>query len=134
MQRKQQGMMPGMPGQMQIQMGPAGALHNAQQQPSSAQFDSDYASLMAELGEMPVGGDPQANGGQGPVPTGSIPPWRIPSNWCVRRRDLSRDTLLIVRSHRHPPQAPNTRPSSGYVNYSMGYAMPVQSTGVGSLS
>lgn len=77
MQRKQQqmGQQPGFGAPQQIQAAPPAA--------GNAQFDQDYASLMAELGEMPVGGDPNANGGQGPMPTGTVPPWRIPSNWCA---------------------------------------------------
>ncbi|TNY20702.1 hypothetical protein DMC30DRAFT_351935 [Rhodotorula diobovata] len=65
--------------------------------PSVAQqFDSEYASLMAELGETtaapPIsGGAPGGPVGAGPAAPqeprdeqgNKIPPWRIPSNWCV---------------------------------------------------
>ncbi|KWU43984.1 eukaryotic type KH-domain (KH-domain type I) [Rhodotorula sp. JG-1b] len=81
---------PGMPGG-----GPPGG------PPSTAQvFDSEYASLMAELGETdtapPVGGGAPAGPGGGPgmgmgmgmAPAQplddkgqKIPPWRIPENW-----------------------------------------------------
>ena len=68
------------------------------------QFDSEYASLMAELGETsataPIAAGaiegPGGQGGQqapwnGPAMPGppldehgeKIPPWRIPSNWCI---------------------------------------------------
>lgn len=72
---------------------------------TAQQFDSEYASLMAELGETdtapPVGaGGPGAPGPGGPGGPGmgmgmgmppqpvddkgnKIPPWRIPENWCV---------------------------------------------------
>ena len=56
-------------------------------------FDSEYSALMAELGEGPginpnveKGAEGVANGGGPGGPGGERPPppWRIPSNWCVR--------------------------------------------------
>lgn len=87
--------------------GPGGGQFGGPQQqapgnPVAQQFDSEYASLMAELGEEPTA-PPAANlGGPGgpPGPGGmndfnqqgppqqpvdekgnKIPPWRIPGNW-----------------------------------------------------
>ena len=63
--------MQGVPGQ---QNGPSG-------QQSTPQFDSEYASLMAELGEAPKEGQAV----QQPSAI-SMAPWRNPANWCVSRR------------------------------------------------
>jgi len=53
---------------------------------TTPQFDSDYASLMAELGEKPSANGGPANGqgawGAGGGPIGAnVPPWRNPANW-----------------------------------------------------
>lgn len=70
------------------------------------QFDSEYAKLMAELGETDTAPPIAATGPPGPAgaPGGpiaapamqqtqpvdangnKIPPWRIPENWCVSSR------------------------------------------------
>jgi splicing factor 1 len=55
--------------------------------PQGGRFDSEYANLMAELGETPagaaVGGGPQAWSAPADITGGgsSIPPWRRPESW-----------------------------------------------------
>jgi len=76
--RRPGGPMQGVPGQ---QNGPSNA------QGTTPQFDSEYANLMAELGEAPK------EGAAVPQPSAiSMAPWRNPANW-------------------HPPSAPT---NSGY--------------------
>jgi splicing factor 1 len=68
--------------------GPAGGFGGAPAAPKT-QFDSEYQSLMAELGEGggsaqgPVRGAITAAGEPGAVGQDGvkIPPWRIPENW-----------------------------------------------------
>jgi len=84
----------GGPGQQFGQQQPGAPQAN----PVAQQFDSEYASLMAELGETttapPLGGGPpgapqQGGGDYGQQPPmnpvdengNKIPPWRIASNW-----------------------------------------------------
>lgn len=100
---------------------PAGA-------PIAQQFDSEYAKLMAELGETdtapPIaatgppgpGGSVAAPGMQQSQPVDAsgnkIPPWRIPENWCVGPHPLhecaAADTFL--RDKRLPPMGMNRGP------------------------
>lgn len=91
---------PGRPGfQQQQQGGGFGQPGAPIDQGRAQQFDSEYASLMAELGETsataPVAGGNEQGGGHiapwnGGGPSAQldengekIPPWRIPSNWFV---------------------------------------------------
>ena len=60
------GGMPGMPGAP----GQGGG-------PQTAQFDSEYASLMAELGET-KNDAPEGSMPFGQVPVSDLPPWRNP--------------------------------------------------------
>lgn len=97
--------------------GPPGQFGGPQQQaPAATQFDSEYASLMAELGEettappaAALGGAPGQPGppgmdfnNQGPPPQAldekgnKIPPWRVASNW---------NPPVIIRNNPPPPQA-----------------------------
>ena len=60
---------------------------------NSAQFDSEYSALMAELGESATGvAQPSSNPNQ-------IPPWRMPENWNTNSKSLlavnNRDSLLM---------------------------------------
>jgi len=104
--------------------GPPGQFGQPQQAaPAATQFDSEYASLMAELGEEtvappaaalgvppPPGGGPgysndfnqqQGGGGQAVDEKGNkIPPWRIASNW---------NPPVVVRGP-PPPPPPQARP------------------------
>ncbi|GAA5969128.1 hypothetical protein JCM3765_002187 [Sporobolomyces pararoseus] len=110
--------------------GPPGQFGGPQQQaPAATQFDSEYASLMAELGEETTAPPAAALGGasgqpgppgmmnndfnQGPPPQAlddkgnKIPPWRVASNW---------NPPVIVRNNPPPPQArpPPPPPSVPY--------------------
>ncbi|KEI39764.1 uncharacterized protein L969DRAFT_40612, partial [Mixia osmundae IAM 14324] len=83
---------PGMPGMPQMMSAPMGA------GPMQGAFDSEYASLMAELGETPRT-EEQANAAEANgMSTSSVPPWRIPSNW-------------------HPPMPPSGAASAGLSVY-----------------
>ena len=77
---------PGMPGFGGPPMGGAGGPPGAPGGTGNRQFDSEYASLMAELGESGGGGAPSAGagaaGGAGVQANGQkIPPWRNPEVW-----------------------------------------------------
>ena len=93
---------PGFPQQQQQQQhqGGFGQPGAPIDQGRAQQFDSEYASLMAELGETsstapladgqapPTGGHVAPWNGGGPTAQldengEKIPPWRIPSNWLV---------------------------------------------------
>lgn len=89
---------PGAPG---FPPGPGGPGQPGLDPARAQQFDSEYASLMAELGETsataPVAGAPGGGEGQPGAPWNQgqmpahpvdengekIPPWRIASNWFV---------------------------------------------------
>lgn len=71
--------------------------------PQSAQFDTEYASLMAELGEAPRGGGESGSvSGHGTstplnstsvsTSSRSVPPWRDPANWLVIR-------FICIKTH-----------------------------------
>ncbi|KAH9838347.1 uncharacterized protein C8Q71DRAFT_524407 [Rhodofomes roseus] len=97
------------------------AIHNAPPSNSMAVtkggFDSEYASLMAELGEGGKGpGDGPKNSWMGSaghdITAGgsNIPPWRRPEVW---------------QSSAVPPQQNNGyRPPQGYGGYGAGYGAP----------
>ncbi|GAA6003007.1 hypothetical protein JCM10207_001940 [Rhodosporidiobolus poonsookiae] len=95
--------------------------------PVAQQFDSEYASLMAELGETTaappmaqMGGPAGSPAGPGAVPAppqqpvdengNKIPPWRIPSNW---------NPPQPVNYNRPPPNRPP--PQQGYPQQQGGY-------------
>ena len=88
-------------------------------------FDSEYASLMAELGETGKGPGPDSGrgpwgGGVGDLTTNSsnVPPWRRPEVWQSALGSLSTQQQQQQNTGYRPPQQP------GYGGYPGGGAAP----------
>lgn len=94
-------------------------------------FDSEYASLMAELGETGKGPGPESargswGGGAGDVSSSSssVPPWRRPEVWQSALGSLGTGTQ---NTGYRPPQPPysgypgGAAPGYGQPGYSGGY-------------
>ncbi|KAF7327440.1 Splicing factor SF1 [Mycena kentingensis (nom. inval.)] len=89
--------------------------------PDGRVFDSEYANLMAELGEGPAAGasgaaPAQAWSGQPDMNSGggaNIPPWRRPENW---------QTTNQPQNHGYrPPQYGGYGPGAAWAGFNQGY-------------